>query len=257
MKVVILAGGFGTRLLEHTAVVPKPMVQIGQQPILMHIFDTFLKYKFNEFIVAAGYKQDYIKNFFLNYAELNSDFEIDYLKNKKTILSKKKINFKIKIMDTGLNTMTGGRILRLKNFFKKNENFILTYGDSLANVDIPKLVKFHVSHKKLVTITAVRPPARFGLMDIDKNSNVKKFKEKVQFKNGWINGGYMVINSNFFDYIENDSTFLEKEPLENVAKHNQLMAFKHEGFWHCMDTQRDKENLENLLNHNDIPPWLI
>tara|TARA_B100001093_G_scaffold462954_1_gene478609 strand:- start:1314 stop:2087 length:774 start_codon:yes stop_codon:yes gene_type:complete len=256
LKVVILAGGFGTRLLEHTTVVPKPMVEIGHQPILMHICDTFLKYKYNDFVIAAGYKQEYIKNYFLNYSELNSDFEIDYNKNKKKILSRKTINFKVKIINTGLNTMTGGRLLRLKKYFKKNENFILTYGDSLANINIKELIKYHDSHKKLVTITAVRPPARFGLMDIGSNSQVKQFKEKVQFKHGWINGGYMVINSNFFDYIDNDDTYLEREPLERVSKEGQLMAYKHEKFWHCMDTQRDKENLEKLCQENLTNPWL-
>lgn len=256
MKVVILAGGHGTRLSEYTTKIPKPMVEIGNKPILMHIFDTFNRYNYNNFVLAVGYKQDFIKNYFLNLSELNSDFEIDFKNKKKKILSSNTFNFKLSIIDTGLNTMTGGRLLRLKSLFKKNENFLLTYGDSLANVNIKDLIKFHTSHKKMVTITAVRPPARFGLLDIDSQSQVTEFKEKVQIKNGWINGGYMVINSNFFDYIDNDLTFLEKEPLERVAKDNQLMAYKHDKFWHCMDTQRDKENLEKLFKENHSSPWL-
>ena len=224
MKVVILAGGLGTRISEYTKTIPKPMIKIGKKPMILHIMEHFSKFGFKEFYIAAGYKSNVIKKFFKN-------------KFKK---------WNINIIETGKNTMTGGRLKRLKKYLK-NETFLMTYGDGVSNIDIKKLVKFHNQKKKLVTVTAVRPPARFGVLKIKKDK-VVYFKEKSKLDSGWINGGFFVIEPFFLNYINNDKTFLEREPLENVLKKKQLNAFKHHGFWQCMDTKRDKDNLEKILN---------
>ena len=225
MKVVILAGGYGTRLPEYTKSIPKPMVKINGKPILIHIINHYLKYGYDNFYIALGYKSNEIKKFF----------------------HKKKLNFKINLINTGLKTMTGGRLKRLKKILG-NETFLLTYGDGVSNVNLDKLVKFHKKNKKLITLTAVRPPARFGAIKISGNK-VKTFKEKSKLDEGWINGGFFVVEPKFLNFIKGDNTFLEREPLERASKNNQLLAFKHNGFWQCMDTKRDKDFLEKKLSY--------
>ena len=244
MKVVILAGGLGTRLSELTEYLPKPMVKIGGKPILWHIMKTYNKHGFKNFFIAAGYKSEIIKEYFLNYRNINSDFTIN-LKTGDTIFHEvEDVDWTVTVADTGLNSMTGGRVKRMKKYIN-NETFLLTYGDGLVDIDIKSLIEFHKKHKKMVTVSAVHPGARFGELEL-KEDNVISFKEKPQTNQGWINGGYFVCEPSFLDLIENDQTILEKEPLENVAKMGQLMAYHHKGFWHCMDTKRDKEVLENL-----------
>ena len=229
MKVVILAGGFGTRLAEYTQTIPKPMVEIGGEPILTHIMRIFKSFNFDDFIVAAGYKKDVI---------------IDYYENSKEFQN-------LKIVDTGKNTMTGGRLLRLKKFIKENENFFMTYGDGLCNVDLNKLNNFHLNHNKLATVTAVHPPVRFGELEIE-DKKVIKFEEKPQAKAGWINGGFFILNYKIFNYLENDKTSFEREPLEKLTKEENLMAFKHEGFWKCMDNLRDKLILDKMCDEKKM-----
>lgn len=223
MKVVILAGGFGTRISEYTKKIPKPMIMINKKPIIVHIMEHYAKYGFNDFVIALGYKGLVIKNYF----------------------KKKKFNWNIDLIDTGLKTMTGGRVKRLEKILG-NERFFMTYGDGISDLDINKLLRFHKKNKKLVTLTAVRPPARFGAIKLSGNK-VRLFKEKNKIHEGWINGGFFVIEPAFLKYIKNDDTFLEKEPLESAGKRGQLYAFKHNGFWQCMDTLRDKEYIENIL----------
>ncbi len=223
MKVVILAGGLGTRLSEYTKSIPKPMVKINGKPILLHIINHYLKYGFDNFYIALGYKGNFIKNYF----------------------KKKKKKFKINLIDTGLKTMTGGRLKRLKKKLG-NDTFLLTYGDGISDVNLDKLIKFHKKNKKLITLTAVRPPARFGAIKIQ-GKKVKTFKEKSKLDEGWINGGFFVVEPKFLNFIKGDATFLEREPLERASKNNQLLAFKHNGFWQCMDTKRDKDFLEKKL----------
>ncbi len=223
MKVVILAGGFGTRLSEYTSKIPKPMVKINNKPILIHIMEHYNKFGFNEFYIAIGYKGNVIKKYF----------------------TKQQFNWNVKLINTGLNTMTGGRLKRLKKIIG-DETFMMTYGDGISDINLNRLLKFHKRNKKLVTLSAVRPPARFGAIKI-KGNKVKLFKEKDKVDEGWINGGFFVMEPKFLNYIKNDTTFLEKEPLENIGKKGQLMAFKHDGFWQCMDTKRDKDRLEQIL----------
>ena len=225
MKVVILAGGFGTRIPEYSSKIPKPMVKIINKPILMHIIEHYIRHGFKEFYLALGYKSEVIKK---------------YIRTKK--LGKKT---KIHLIETGKNTMTGGRLKRLKKYIS-DETFMMTYGDGLSNIDLKKLLQFHKKNNKLVTLTAVRPPARFGAIKLKKNL-VNYFKEKSKMDEGWINGGFFVIEPEFLKYIKNDSTYLEREPLEILTKKKQLSAFRHEGFWQCMDTKRDKDRLEKIL----------
>ena len=251
MKTIILAGGMGTRLSEYTDKIPKPMVKIGDKPILWHIMKTYKKYKFNEFIVALGYKGEVIKEYFINYKILNSNFQINLHSGDMKLGEMDIENWDVNLIDTGEKTLTGGRLLRLKKYIG-NERFFLTYGDGVADIDIDELLEFHKKHKKMVTITAVRPPARFGKLKISKDK-VLEFVEKPQMDEGWINGGFFVIEPEFLDFIDNDTTILEKEPLEKVASLGQLMAYKHEGFWQCMDTARDLKYLEDLwLNDNAL-----
>lgn len=245
MKTVILAGGFGTRLAEYTDIRPKPMVEIGGQPILWHIMNIYSHYGYNDFIIALGYKGEVIKEYFLNYYSLKSDFTIDLKNGKADFLHKKTMDWKVSLIDTGLNSMTGGRIKRLRKYIG-DEAFMLTYGDGVANINIEKLVEFHKSHGKMATITAVHPAARFGELVISKENNVISFKEKPQITNGWINGGFLVLEPEFLDLIENDSTVLEEKPLEKAAQNGELKAYLHDGFWQCMDTVRDKSMLEEL-----------
>jgi glucose-1-phosphate cytidylyltransferase len=251
MKVIILAGGFGTRLSEYTQSIPKPMVTIGGKPILWHIMKTYAKYGHTDFHLALGYKAELIKDYFLNYRSLNSDFTIDLESGNLSVHQNDNVNWKVTLVDTGLNSMTGGRVKRMKDFID-NETFLLTYGDGLSDIDIAALVDFHKSHGKMVTVSAVHPGARFGELDIN-NNIVTSFKEKPQVTQGWINGGYFVIEPEFFDLIEGDSTILEREPLESVAKMGELMSYQHNDFWQCMDTKRDRDSLEDLWKSGDAP----
>ena len=230
MKVVILAGGKGTRILEYTKSIPKPMVKIGSKPILEHIINYYMKYGFKDFLIAGGYKYSIIKSYF----------------------KKKKISANIRVIDTGLETLTGSRLLKLKNIL--DDTFMLTYGDGLSNVNLKKLLKFHRSNKKKITITAVHPPARFGELEI-KNKLVTKFEEKPQLQKGWINGGFFVIEPEFLNFVGNKNVMLERSPLLKAVKTKNLSAFKHNGFWFCMDTLRDKKVLDKMIKDKKSP-WI-
>ncbi len=223
MKVVILAGGFGTRLSEYTKTIPKPMVNVAGKPILLHIMSHYAKYGFKDFYIALGYKSQVIKKYF----------------------NKKFYDWNVNLIETGKTTMTGGRLKRLKKYLDK-ETFMLTYGDGASDINIKKLLRFHKKNKRMVTLTAVRPPARFGAIKI-KGNYVSYFKEKSKMDEGWINGGFFVMEPKFLKLIKNDKTFLEREPLEKASKRSQLIAYKHEGFWQCLDTKRDKDKLEKIL----------
>ena len=251
MKVIILAGGFGTRLSEYTDSIPKPMVTIGGKPILWHIMDTYAKFNHKDFYIALGYKSEVIKEYFLNYRTLNSDFTVDLSNGDILEHQQDPVDWKVTLVDTGLNSMTGGRIKRMRDFIG-NESFLLTYGDGVANIDLDALVKYHKSHGKMVTVSAVHPGARFGELDIN-NNIVTSFKEKPQITQGWINGGYFVMEPSFFDLIEGDSTILEKEPLEKAAQMGELMSYAHDGFWQCVDTKRDKDSLEEMCQAGNAP----
>ena len=253
MKVIILAGGYGTRISEYTDNLPKPMIPIGGKPILWHIMQHYSKFEHSDFYLALGYKAEIIKEYFLNYKSLNSNFTVNLKSGKVNSHQRSSVDWNVTLIDTGLNTMTGGRVARIKEFIG-DETFMLTYGDGLANINLEDLVKFHKAHGKLVTMTAVRPAARFGELDIQDGSMVSKFEEKPQLHDGWINGGFFVIEPKFFDYIEGDSVMLERGPLEKAASDNQLMAYKHYDFWHCMDTKRDHELLQRLWD-GGAPPW--
>lgn len=255
MKVVILCGGFGTRLSEETIVKPKPMVEIGDHPILWHIMSYYASFGFDDFVLALGYKAAYIKNYFLNYYSLNSDFEVDLNSGEMAYIGRPKVSWKVSLIDTGMDTMTGGRVLRLRSHLEKHGTFMLTYGDGLSDVNLKKLVDFHRSHGKISTITAVRPPARFGEMQLE-DREVRAFKEKPQTGSGWINGGFLVCEPEIFDYFDKgDQTILEQSPLERLSQEGQLMAYEHSGFWQCMDSLRDKKYLEELISSKSAP-WL-
>ena len=253
MKVLILAGGFGSRLSEETDAKPKPMVEIGGKPILWHIMKIYSAYGFNDFVILLGYKGYVIKEYFANYFLHNSDVTIDLQSNKMEVHNNTSEPWKVTLLDTGLNTMTGGRIKRAKKFI--DGTFLLTYGDGVSNVDINKLVEFHRSHGKKATLTAVKPTARFGGLKFN-GDNVSEFSEKPQSGEGWINGGFFVLEPEVLDYISNDKTVWEREPLENLAKENELMAYKHTGFWQCMDTLREKNYLNELYNSGNAP-WVV
>ena len=229
MKVILLCGGYGTRLGEETQLKPKPMVEIGGKPILWHIMKIFEKHNMQDFHLALGYKADFIKDYFLKYNSLNNDFSVNLKSGKIKFNDIIEENWNINLTDTGLNTMTGGRLLRLKENFKNEETFMLTYGDGVSNVDLTRLLKFHKSHGKIATVTAVRPPVRFGELIINDNK-VEEFAEKPQAGKGWINGGFFVFNKEIFNYIENDSIMLERDPLEKLSKLGELMAYKHDDF---------------------------
>jgi len=252
VKVVLLAGGFGTRMSEYTESIPKPMVTIGGRPILWHIMKTYAHFGHTDFYVALGYKSEVIKDYFLNYKLLNSSFTMDLATGKATPHVEQDVDWKINLIDTGLNSMTGGRVKRMQPWIG-NETFMLTYGDGVANVNIDKLIKFHRSHGKMVTMTAVHPVPRFGELKIE-DDQIIDFREKPNMGQGWINGGYFIIEPDFFDLIEGDETILEKNPLETVAELGQLMAYKHEDFWQCMDSKRDRDLLEELWQL-DQAPW--
>lgn len=254
MKVILLAGGFGTRLSEYTETIPKPMVHIGGKPILWHIMQIYAAYGHNDFYVALGYKAEIVKEYFLNYKTLNSDFTIDLATGVVKSHQSDKVDWRVTLVETGLNSMTGGRVKRMKPFIG-HEPFLLTYGDGLANINLDRLLAFHKSHGKMVTVTAVRPAARFGELGLNSDV-VTSFQEKPQLTQGWINGGYFVVQPEFFDLIADDSTILEREPLEKVSKMGELMAYRHEGFWQSMDTKRDRDLLEELWQLNTAP-WKL
>ncbi len=254
MKVILLAGGFGTRLSEYTNLVPKPMVEIGGRPILWHIMKTYAAFGHKDFLVALGYKAQIVKEYFLNYRTLNADFTVNLGSGLIKPHHSDSVDWNVTLVDTGSQTMTGGRVRRMRSHIG-NEPCMLTYGDGLSDVDLASLLNFHRSHGKLVTVTAVRPQARFGEIDLN-GDVVTTFKEKPQVQEGWINGGYFIVNPGFFDLIDSDETILEREPLERAASLGELRAWRHHGFWHCMDTKRDRDVLEELWN-SGAAPWKI
>ena len=256
MKVVLLAGGFGTRISEESHLKPKPMVEIGDKPILWHIMKQYSAYGFNEFIICAGYKQHVIKQYFAEYFLHQSDITFDFTNNNEMSIHHNDVEpWKVTIVDTGLNTMTGGRVKRIGKYID-NQPFMLTYGDGVSDINIRELYEFHKSHGKMVTMSAYNVGQRFGVLDIDEEGKINAFREKAKDDGSLINIGFMVCNPEFINYIEGDQTVLEKEPLESVARAGQLMSYKHEGFWQCMDTVREKQKLEELWNENKAP-WKV
>lgn len=260
MKLVILAGGLGTRLGEETTIRPKPLVEIGGRPIIWHIMKYYSYYGINEFVILLGYKGYMIKEFFNNYRMHLYDMKIDFSKNTSSFLEKKNHadmeNWIIELIDTGENSMTGGRIKRVEHLLKNEECFFLTYGDGVSNINILEELEFHKRHGKIATMAAVFPPARWGAINIDKDNLVTSFIEKPKGDNAYINGGFFVLNSQIFSYLENDFTIFEQQPLQKLSNDNELMAFKHEGFWQCMDTQRDKSLLEDMWLKGKAP-WKV
>lgn len=253
MKVVLLAGGFGSRISEESQFKPKPMIEIGGMPILWHIMKWYAKFGHKEFIICCGYKQHVIKEFFANYFLYNSDVTFDFSNKGQIVVHNQNAeDWKVTVVDTGLSTMTGGRLKRIKNFVN-NEPFLMTYGDGVADVDIKAVIEFHKTSNTLATLTGVLPEGRFGVLDIT-GSLIQSFREKNKNDMGWINGGFMVLQPEIFDMIEDDTTIFEREPLEKLAEIKQLSCYRHHGFWQCMDTMRDKEKLELLLATN-AAPW--
>ena len=254
MKVVILCGGLGTRLAEETSIKPKPMVEIGGRPILWHIMKIYEKHNFTDFVLALGYKGEYIKDYFLNYHSRQSDLYIDLRNGSVKFSNPNSEEWSVALINTGEKTLTGGRLLRLQNYLKDEDTFMLTYGDGVSNIDITELLKFHKSHGKIATISAVKPSARFGGLKID-DGKVTNFKEKPQSGEGYINGGFFIFNKEIFNFIKDDNEMLEHDPLEKLVELNELMAYQHEGYWQCMDTIRDKESLKALWDA-DNAYWL-
>ncbi|WP_047986108.1 glucose-1-phosphate cytidylyltransferase [Ornithinibacillus californiensis] len=254
MKVVILAGGFGTRISEESYLKPKPMIEIGNYPILWHIMKIYSSYGYHDFVICLGYKGYKIKDYFLNYYLYRSDITVDFNKqNEKIIHHHNAEPWKVTLVETGLETMTGGRIKRIQEYIG-NEPFMLTYGDGVADIDISQLVKFHKTKGKLATLTATQPSGRFGALELSNDQQILAFREKLKGDGGWINGGFFVLQPEVFNYIEGDDTIFEKEPLERLANDGELMAFKHDSFWHPMDTLRDKKYLEELWK-KEKAPW--
>lgn len=255
MKVVILAGGFGTRICEESHLKPKPMIEIGGKPILWHIMKEYSYYGFHEFIICCGYRQHAIKEWFADYYLYNSDVTFDFSNGNQMVIHNNVAEpWKVTLVDTGLETMTGGRIKRIESYIG-NEAFMLTYGDGVSDVDIRKLVEFHKSHGKMATLTAVNAGQQFGILDIEKDGRIRGFREKNAADGGVINAGYMVLNPEIFGYIQGDATVFEKEPLVKAAAEGQLAAYRHHGFWKCMDTQRDRRQLEEMIAA-DSAPWM-
>jgi glucose-1-phosphate cytidylyltransferase len=252
LPLIVLAGGLGTRLRESTEFKPKPMVEIGNKPILWHIMKTYSLYNVNDFIICAGYKSDQIKQYFLNYKELNYDFSINTISRDTKFFSSSIENWNVTVADTGDATNTGGRIFKVRDHID-HDTFLCTYGDGIADIDIKKLIEFHKSHKKLATVTVVKQPSRFGVVELTENSSVKLFKEKPLLE-GWVSAGFFVFEKKFLEYLQIDSV-LEKEPLNRLAEENQLMAYKHEGFWQSMDTYREQLLLNELIQNNQAP-WV-
>ena len=251
MKVAILAGGVGTRLAEETEVRPKPMVEIGGRPILWHILQHYARYGHKDFVIALGYKGDYIKKYMIESAGLDGDLTVDFRSRRVDHHGQRPADWRVQLIETGLATATGGRIKRLKQY-AGNETFMLTWGDGVSNVDLDKLLEFHRAHGKMATVTAVRPPARFGHLEFN-GDRVESFSEKPQTAEGWINGAFFVLEPGIFEYIEGDETQWEKAPLERLAREGELMAYRHEGFWQCMDTLRDKKLLQELWESGNAP----
>ncbi len=254
MKVALLAGGLGTRLAEETDRLPKPMVEIGGKPMLWHIMRLYAHYGFNDFAIACGYKGEVIKEYFHNFYVHNNDYVVNLQDGSCEVLNSGSIDWQVAVIDTGQRTMTGGRLLRLRSLLE-NDRFMITYGDGLGDINISKLVEFHKAHGGLATVTAVRPPSRFGALQMEGNA-VKQFSEKPQTKEGWINGGFFVFEPEVFDYLEDDDTVLERDPMEKLAADGQLYAYEHEGFWQPMDTLREKRLLESLWQNNTAP-WKV
>lgn len=254
MKVAILAGGMGTRLAEETEVKPKPMIEVGGRPLLWHIMKSFAHYGFGEFVIALGYKGDVIKRYFLDYARLNSSFTVHLPSGDVMRRHVCQDDWTVHLMDTGLHTMTGGRLKRLASIVDGG-TFMMTYGDGVSNVDLGRLLEFHRGHGKMATVTAVRPPARFGGLRFE-GDRVVEFTEKSQVGEGWINGGFFILEPAVLEYIAGDETYWERDPLERLAAEGQLMAYRHEGFWHCMDTVRDLRLLESIWSSNNAP-WKV
>jgi len=252
MKTVIFAGGFGTRLSEYTTKIPKPMVEIGGIPIIVHIMEHYSKFGHNEFIIALGYKSEYIKRYFLNFNYINSDLKISTNKNEVTILGQNKRNWEITLLDTGVETSTGSRLKKIKTYLN-SERFFLTYGDGVSSVDISELLELHLKNKKICTMTCVRPTTKFGEVILS-SSKVVAFEEKPSLVKGWINGGFMVCETNIFDFIPENDCMFEREPMQKLLKSDQLAAFKHEGFWKCMDSKKDKDDLESIWKLNNEWP---
>jgi glucose-1-phosphate cytidylyltransferase len=252
MKTIILCGGRGTRLYPDTELKPKPLVQIGEYPVLWHIMKTYSSYGYKDFVLALGYKGESIKDYFLNYHLRSGNVKINLGSGQTDYENGHDEDWQIDLVNTGLDTLTGGRLARLKPLLKDNGTFMLTYGDGVANIDIGKLIEFHKSHNKIATVSAVHPIGRFGVMEFDGNK-VTDFHEKPQANEGWINGGYFIFETEIFDYLKSDKTILERDPMERLAKDGQLMAFKHDGFWHCMDTPRDRDDLNELWSSGNSP----
>jgi glucose-1-phosphate cytidylyltransferase len=251
MKVALLAGGVGTRLAEETEVRPKPMVEIGGRPIIWHIMKHYARFGHRDFVIALGYKGDYIKRYMMDFVSLDSDITVDFRTGKVQRHNNGHHDWRIQLIDTGLNTLTGGRIKRLAPYLG-NETFMLTWGDGVSNVDLDKLLDFHRAHGRLCTVTAVRPPARFGHLEFE-GDRVASFSEKPQTSEGWINGAFFVCEPGIFEYIEGDDTQWEKAPMERLARDGELMAFRHDSFWQCMDTLRDKKLLQELWDSGNAP----
>lgn len=255
MKVLLLAGGFGTRLSEETDIKPKPMVEIGGKPILWHIMKIYSKYGFNEFVILLGYKGYYIKEYFANYFLHQSDVTIDIQNGNMEVLNNSSEPWKITLLDTGIDSMTGGRVKRAQNFIG-DEPFMLTYGDGVSDIDIAKLIEFHKSHGKAITMTSAQPDGRFGALEVAENNQVESFHEKPKGDGYWVNAGFFVCEPKVFDYIEGDFTIFEQEPLKNLARDGEMFTFKHEGFWKPMDTLKDKNDLNKLWNSGKAP-WKV
>lgn len=257
MKVVILAGGFGTRISEESQYKPKPMINLGEMPLILHIMKLYSAHGYNDFIICAGYKQYVIKEYFADYFLHTSDITYDFTNGRNEIVVHRNTSepWKVTVVDTGFNTMTGGRVRRVASYIN-NEPFMLTYGDGLANINITDLVQFHQTHGKMVTMSAYNAGQRFGILDINAEGQITEFREKAKGDGSLINIGYMVCQPEFIDYIQGDSSVLEKTPLESVAKLGQLMAYKHEGFWQCVDTLREKEQLEKMWAAGNAP-WKV
>jgi glucose-1-phosphate cytidylyltransferase len=254
VKVAILAGGVGSRIQEETELRPKPMVEIGGRPILWHIMRIYAHFGFNDFVVALGYKGDYVKRWMIEYSSLQGDLTVSLKDGRVEVLEGEREDWTVSLVDTGLTTATGGRIKRLAPHV--DDTFMLTWGDGVADIDVPALLEYHRAHGKLATVTAVRPPARFGALTLNGDGAVTTFSEKPQLGEGWINGAFFVLEPAVFDYIDSDTTQWEREPLERLAEEGQLMAYRHESFWQCMDTLRDKVLLEQLWA-SERPPWKL
>lgn len=255
MKAVILAGGFGTRLSEETGVRPKPMVEIGGKPILWHIMNIYSAYGINEFIIAVGYKAEIIKEYFLNFYSINNNITVDLSTGHTTIHDGNQPAWKVHIIDTGINTQTGGRLRKLRKYIEDEESFMFTYGDGVADINLNDLLEFHKSNKKIATVTTVRAPARFGRIGFNGNQ-ITEFFEKPKLAEGWINGGFFILTPKALDYIDGDDTIWERDPIERLAHDGQLMGYKHYGFWSCMDTLKEKNMLEELWT-SEKAPWKV